>query len=770
MRRLVCILFSIIFIFSSFTIVQAEEKSENNYYNIQVEFSDKEGTAETLQVLVKNKNIYANAEQIATRLGYQVSSSDKYVAIYNKEKSKDIPYAMTLFYFDSTKIQHMLFDKFVDYEAAYASIKNSDGEWIPLEQTLLLLNSSLMVVDSTILIDMPSKNIVDIYMDIMKENQKYEFDFTDDIGISEKSLSTMADASFVVQQLSGLLKKDGASWVQAIHNFALDSSPYDAKYGEKLAMLFCTYSDSEFKEEIENMKEVMSHINGKSALGKTISALNKQQTQTIKGLQDELKKIGNINHGNIAKYNRTYQALEKAYAQDDILSGMTGLYTSVQKELSSVTDIFDKILTIAEVVGYAEEFANQDKFAVQALLDFSANTNSSSNMSEAMKHSIVEYSDRLQGDVATYSALRYLNENYMDIISEALNLSEGLSAESKLMLIVWDLLSENVPFYKNGIEQSDSFILSIYADIFESDAFLNYQNSRNEIFQDSNNITAANLYKVSEYCYTYLKSCYINRKASLGALTDSTKEKIPYTIKAQETINSEIAQILVKLKNADTTNENLKYGFLPENNEKYLKDYNSSILVEYVDKYSSKDLSDVINFEWNKIPTEVNDETSNETIIFESIPHQFVFTSGVGGWSTEIEIKNDGTFTGQYHDTAMGLKEVYICNFNGKFYNVKQIDDYTYSMSLEYIKTEGTFDEFYYENGMKYIYTEPYGFDNAHEFMLYLPGIAVSKLPQDFLTCANSIIYNKIEDVFPDGYYGLYNVEGKEGFVGSFDW
>ena len=746
MKRLICILLSSILLFSSVITVKAEEKEENIYYNIQVEFSDKEGVTENLQVMVKDNNVYANAQQLGERLGYQVGISDKYVAVYNKEENANVPYGMTLFYFDSTKIQHMLFNKLTDYEAVFASIKNSDGAWIPLEQALLLLNSSMLIVDSTVLIDMPTKNIVDIYMDIMKKNQKYEFDWTSDIGISEDNLLLMKDSAEVITVLNGMLKMDGESWAQMIHWFALDSSPYDEKYGEKLAMLFCTYSDSEFKAEIKNIKEVLSHINGKGALGKTVTALNKQQTQTITNLQNKLKEsIDYSNSESIAKYNRTYQALEKANAQDDVLSGLTGLYTSVQKEVAGVTSMFDKLCTIAEVVGYVEEFTNQDKFAVQALTDFSVNTASESNMSQAMKESISVYTEMLKSNVAEYSALRYLQENYEDIILKAADLSSALLTEAKLMLIVWDLLSEKVLFYSDGISEADSALLSLYADVFEADALINYQSSRNEVFQDSSNITATNLCMVTEYCYVYLKACYINRQASLGALSSDTKEKIPYTINAQQTINEEIAEYLVELKNADTTNEDLKYGFLLDNNKEYLEKYDSSKLISCV-----------------------KGEHSNENIIFNSIPQNFVFSSGVGGWSTEIEIKNDGTFTGLYHDTNM--EETYICNFSGKFCDVKQIDDYTYSMSLEYLKIEGTPGEVYYKDNIKYIYSEPYGFDNANEFIIYLPGVAVSKLPEEFLMWAKSIVYKKIKDILPDGYYWLYNVGGKEGFIGSFDW
>ena len=77
----------------------------------------------------------------------------------------------------------MLFTQMADsYEAPFETIKNENGVWIPLEYSLLLLNSSMLVVDNTILIDMPSKNIIDIYMDVLKNNQTYLFDWQDDIG------------------------------------------------------------------------------------------------------------------------------------------------------------------------------------------------------------------------------------------------------------------------------------------------------------------------------------------------------------------------------------------------------------------------------------------------------------------------------------------------------------------------------------------------------------------------------------------------------------
>ena len=196
------------------------------------------------------------------------------------------------------------------------------------------------------------------------------------------------------------------------------------------------------------------------------------------------------------------------------------------------------------------------------------------------------------------------------------------------------------------------------------------------------------------------------------------------------------------------SNEELDYGFLPENNKKFL------------DEYDNGDIMTLIK----KISTENN--------IFESLPERFIFTTGAGGWRTEINLKKDGTFTGQFIDYELMMKQVTISEFNGKFNDVKKIDEYTYSMRLEYLNLiKG---EPYYQNGLQYIYdtsTCPYGLDNANDFMIYLPGISIANLPQDFINWTTGHISAKsLQKVLPDGYYGIYNVGGKEGFIGKFDY
>ena len=156
--------------------------------------------------------------------------------------------------------------------------------------------------------------------------------------------------------------------------------------------------------------------------------------------------------------------------------------------------------------------------------------------------------------------------------------------------------------------------------------------------------------------------------------------------------------------------------------------------------------------------------------VIESLPSIFTFSSGVGGWATEITLNADGTFSGQYHDSEMGDTgnqypdgTVYISSFTGKFTAPKQVDEYTYSMKLDYLNSEGTIGDEYYENNQRYIISEPYGFDNADEFMIYLPGIAMSDLPEGFINWLYPFINGQTTEILP--LYGIYNVGGKKGFV-----
>ena len=71
-------------------------------------------------------------------------------------------------------------------------------------------------------------------------------------------------------------------------------------------------------------------------------------------------------------------------------------------------------------------------------------------------------------------------------------------------------------------------------------------------------------------------TCYITRESAVASLVgkrEEIKEQIEPLLEQQKKINAEIADILIRLKTADKSNKDLKYGFLPENNKEYLDLY-----------------------------------------------------------------------------------------------------------------------------------------------------------------------------------------------------
>ena len=587
MKRVISFFLCAIMLMSSTYTALAKETTDISYNTLSVEFSDNLGTAEDLNVMVTEEHLYVDAEQLGDRLGYQVEVGNEYVAIYNKNFSNTVPYGLTTFYYDSTKVRHMLFNKMVDYEAPFKIVKNSDGVWIPFEFSLLLLNSSDVVLDNQVHIEMPQKNIVDIYMDVLKNNDRYLFDWKSDAGASEGSIFAMGTGAYFVQVFSGILDKDGASWSQLIDSFYLKMDSYDRKYAESFARMFCTYSDEELTLNAKAMKEKMKPFNGDNWVAKSIKKVDDIIDDNIGDLSEktaDLKKKIDVENGtSVAKFNKSYQELDKMCNTADYFSDMTDPFLTASKEFKNVTSFLDVFYKISEVIGYASEFKNQDEFAVKSLDTLIKNSDSSCVMSKAMKDSMGDYKKTLETDIVAYSAYNYLMNNMTDLFTDTIDISTTiLDMDSKLYLLAWDIAKGAIPLVKNSLSNTDCFLQSMYAGIIQSDTFSTYINKRNVVFGDAKNITPENLYELSQYCYAYLKSCYITRDAAVGALTEKTKKDNPTYESTQKMVNQEIAKCLVKLKDADKTNKYGCYGFLPENNKQYLSEYDDGTLIQCV--------------------------------------------------------------------------------------------------------------------------------------------------------------------------------------------
>lgn len=356
----------------------------------------------------------------------------------------------------------------------------------------------------------------------------------------------------MVQIFNGVLDWDGASWCQLINSFSMDSSSYDAKYSESFAKMFCTYSDEELSQDVDAMKEKLKPFDGGEWISDSMKDIDDLYDDKIGDLSrataDLKKKVVAENKASMIAFNKSYQELDELCSKTDTFNHLT--------------NVLDDFYSIVEIAGYASEFQNQDKFAVKSLDTFIKNSNYGCVMSKAMKDGLSDYKNILETDIVTYSAYNYLMNNMGDMLKDAIDISTALlDTESKIYLLIWDISKETVPWVKNGLSNTDCFLQSMYAGIVQSDTFKSYIDKRDAVFKDANNITSKNLYEVTQYCYAYLKSCYITRDAAVGALTEKTKEDNPTYKSTQKMVNQEIAKCLVKLKDADKTNKYGCYGF-----------------------------------------------------------------------------------------------------------------------------------------------------------------------------------------------------------------
>lgn len=153
-------------------------------------------------------------------------------------------------------------------------------------------------------------------------------------------------------------------------------------------------------------------------------------------------------------------------------------------------------------------------------------------------------------------------------------------------------------------------------------------------------------------------------------------------------------------------------------------------------------------------------------------PIEFLFASGASSSGTELVLNQDGSFAGQHfdHENATGdgfpKGTCYLCDFSGRFEDIRQITPYIYSMTLAELDTEKEEGEEWIEDDVLYIAARPYGLEDGEEFLFYAPGVPLEEIPEEFLSWwMGRGSYQEDEgsrQTLP--CYGLFNIATGEGF------
>ncbi|MER1994773.1 MAG: hypothetical protein ABS897_12100 [Eubacteriales bacterium] len=161
---------------------------------------------------------------------------------------------------------------------------------------------------------------------------------------------------------------------------------------------------------------------------------------------------------------------------------------------------------------------------------------------------------------------------------------------------------------------------------------------------------------------------------------------------------------------------------------------------------------------------------SAEENFFETLSGlAWCFSSGAGGWSTDMEIKADGSFTGEFHDSEMGDcadeypdGTLYFCTFSGQLSLVEQVDENTWKIRVDRLEKEESQEVI--EDGIRYVPADVYGISEGDEMLLYRPGTPVSVLSEDMQMWAH--LFDTESRPTELEYWFLSSEQNDSGFVG----
>ena len=126
------------------------------------------------------------------------------------------------------------------------------------------------------------------------------------------------------------------------------------------------------------------------------------------------------------------------------------------------------------------------------------------------------------------------------------------------------------------------------------------------------------------------------------------------------------------------------------------------------------------------------------TVIPTGASGSYIFCSGAGAWMTEITLLPNGLFFGNYHDSDMGDDGAtypngtqYFCDFSGQFTDWQPTNGYSGTLTLSALTPYEAKDHI--KDGVRYIASEPYGFENSQSFVLYSPDTPMNALSDDCL-------------------------------------
>ena len=147
------------------------------------------------------------------------------------------------------------------------------------------------------------------------------------------------------------------------------------------------------------------------------------------------------------------------------------------------------------------------------------------------------------------------------------------------------------------------------------------------------------------------------------------------------------------------------------------------------------------------------------------------FCSGAGGWSTDMQIRSDGSFTGTFHDSEMGESAetypngtVYFCSFSGLMTITERIDENTWKVYINELTKDETESEAI-DDGIRFVASEIYGLSEGDEMTLYGPETKLSAIPEEMVIWTHALDFEEKPETI--GAWFLSSEKNESGFIGT---
>lgn len=584
MRKIIGIILVIAITTSLAIPAFAEETEVPQYGSLKVEYSDSRGSIENLEVMILDGYVYANVDSFSSRLGYKWEQNQNVVSIYGTASlwGEQTPALALHFRIGDTTVSY---NPMCGIEAEYTTpapcVQNERGIWIPFSYTLYLLGGSRNIAGDVVTVQMPAQNVLSIAAMITNNESVLSFDWVDDFGYSETATNVTDGAARIVTLFEGLLSFDGSAWTSFV-----DWNAFDKKFGKTLAALMCTYSSDELKDSIEEVEVMLDVFDPDGALG---SMLRTQETlidSDVNAWEKICKeKLAQLKAGcgTLPQYNMAYQQYERATKKQDLFSAVGAdeiIY--IQDGLAEATNALEWAKRIGYGVTYLAEFQQRDDFQASVLKNYFATRRDTDKLDDAAAKAIADYAS---SDIIEYTLSKFFENHALEILVDESGLDALMGVPANLLLLAWDIMSETIPFYSDGLDSVENREISNYAQQVQNDAYQNLNTLIASLRADTASLSPEDCVRLAEYCYVYLKSCYIARSFAIDSLENISEEAhriLESEIDVETEINQKIAEYLSVLSRAGSANSCYILGFLPKNNEELVDMYTDEGIVDIV--------------------------------------------------------------------------------------------------------------------------------------------------------------------------------------------